>query len=91
MLSRWRVTWRHGHRTTRPDQILSACRNLVRNYGLWRDVCLFIGPLLDVTLQQVWLLIAEEEKVRAEAGNGSMHDVTASAFLLLGMDIEGLQ
>ncbi len=53
---------------------------------------LLIKPTyLDVTLQQVRLLIAEEEKARAEAGTGSMHDVTASAFLLLGMDIEGLQ
>ena len=47
--------------------------------------------VLDVTLQQVRLLMAEEEKASAEAGTSSMHDVSGSAFLLLGMDIEGLQ
>jgi hypothetical protein len=46
---------------------------------------------LDVTLQQVRLLMAEEEKAKVEAGNGSMHDVSAGAFLLLGMDIQSLQ
>jgi hypothetical protein len=46
---------------------------------------------LDVTLQQVRLLMAEEEKAKAEAGNNIMHDVMASAFLLLGMDIQSLQ
>jgi hypothetical protein len=45
----------------------------------------------DVTLQQVRLLLAEEEKDNAEAGTGILHDVSASAFLLLGMDIQGLQ
>ncbi|KIM91411.1 hypothetical protein PILCRDRAFT_607 [Piloderma croceum F 1598] len=48
-------------------------------------------PKSNVTLQQVRLSMAEEEKARTEAGTGSTHDVTASAFLLLGMDIEGLQ
>ena len=43
--------------------------------------------VLDITLQQVWLLIAEEEKVKAVASNSVMHDVSAGAFLLLGMDI----
>lgn len=45
----------------------------------------------DITLQQVRLLIAEEEKARAEAGSSVTHDVTAGAFLLLGMDIQNLQ
>jgi hypothetical protein len=45
----------------------------------------------DVTLQQVRLLMAEEEKRKAETGNSVMHDVSASAFLLLGMDIQCLQ
>jgi hypothetical protein len=45
----------------------------------------------DVTLQQVRLLMAEEEKARAKAGTGIIHDVSAGAFLLLGMDIQGLQ
>jgi len=35
--------------------------------------------------------MAEEEKTRAEAGTSAMNDVSAGAFLLLGMDIEGLQ
>jgi hypothetical protein len=46
---------------------------------------------LDVTLQQVRLLMAEEEKEKVEAGTDVTHDVSASAFLLLGMDIQGLQ
>jgi hypothetical protein len=36
-------------------------------------------------------MIAQEERAKAEAGNSIMHDVTASAFLLLGMDIQCLQ
>lgn len=47
--------------------------------------------ILGVTLQQVRLIMAEEEKARAEAGTGIMHDVSAGAFLLLGMDIQVLQ
>jgi len=47
--------------------------------------------MLDVTLQQVRLLMAEEEKAKVEAGTSIMHDVSAGAFLLLGMDIQGLQ
>jgi len=35
--------------------------------------------------------MAEEEKDKAEAGMAVMHDVSARAFLLLRMDIEGLQ
>jgi hypothetical protein len=78
--------------TTHPDLIPIACLNLV-SAADWSVVLhLLIRPTyLDVTLQQVRLQMAEEEKGRAEAGTCSMHDVTASAFLLLGMDIEGLQ
>jgi hypothetical protein len=36
-------------------------------------------------------MMAEEEKARVEAGTGIIHDVSAAAFLLLGMDILGLQ
>jgi len=35
--------------------------------------------------------MAEEEKAKAEAGTSVVHDVTAGAFLLLGMDIQTLQ
>jgi len=47
--------------------------------------------MLDVTLQQVRLLMAEEEKARVEAGTSIMHNVSVGVFLLLGMDIQGLQ
>ena len=46
---------------------------------------------IDVTLQQVQLLMVKEEKAEAEAGNSITHDVSAGAFLLLGMDIQCLQ
>lgn len=46
---------------------------------------------LDVTLAQVRLIMAEEEKERAEAGSSAMHDVSVGAFLLLGMEIQNLQ
>jgi len=46
---------------------------------------------LDITLQQVQLIMVEEEKKKAEAGNYIMHDVSADAFLLLRMDIQSLQ
>jgi hypothetical protein len=45
----------------------------------------------DVTLAQVRLAMAEEEKEKAEAGTSALHDVSASAFLLLGMDIQNFQ
>ena len=45
----------------------------------------------DLTLAQVRLTMAEEEKERAEAGMGALHDVSASAFLLLGMEIQNIQ
>ena len=48
------------------------------------------NTILDITLHQVRLM-AEEEKERAEAGTGITHDVSASAFLLLSMDIQTLQ
>lgn len=47
--------------------------------------------MTDVTLDQVCLVMAEEEKARAEAGTSLMHDVSAGAFLLLGTDIQNLQ
>lgn len=46
---------------------------------------------LGITLQQVRLRMAEEEKARAEAGADSIHDVSAGAFLILGMDIQVVQ
>jgi hypothetical protein len=49
------------------------------------DVC------QDVTLAQVRLAMAEEEKEKAEAGMSALHDISASAFLLMGMDIQNLQ
>lgn len=36
-------------------------------------------------------MMAQEEKDRVEAGTGVMHDISASAFLLLGTDIQTLQ
>jgi hypothetical protein len=36
-------------------------------------------------------MMAEEEKDKVEAGTGAVHDVGAGAFLLLGIDIEGIQ
>jgi hypothetical protein len=35
--------------------------------------------------------MAEEEKEKAEAGTSPLHDVNASAFLLLGIDIQNIQ
>jgi hypothetical protein len=35
--------------------------------------------------------MAEEEKERADAGAGNIHDVSAGAFLILGMDIQVVQ
>jgi hypothetical protein len=35
--------------------------------------------------------MAEEEKVRAEEGATYVHDVSAGAFLLLGIEIQNLQ
>jgi hypothetical protein len=53
-------------------------------------ICLIIF-CQDITLAQVRLTIAKEEKERAEAGMDALHNVSASAFLLLGMDIQNIQ
>ena len=45
----------------------------------------------EVTLAQVWLVMAEEEKQRAKVGTSTLHDVSGSAFLLLGLDIQNIQ
>lgn len=47
--------------------------------------------VLGVTLHEIRLLMAEEEKTRAEAGTGIIHDISAGAFLNLGMEIQDLQ
>jgi hypothetical protein len=54
---------------------------------------LFLADQLapDVTLAQVRLIMAEEEKEKAEAGSSAIHDVSAGAFLLLGTEIQNLQ
>ena len=67
-----------------PSQVRNhdTCLTSILTDGAW---------VLDVTLQQVHLLMAQEEKSKAEAGNSIMHDVSSSAFLLLGMDIQCLQ
>jgi hypothetical protein len=62
----------------------------VREYNC-QCVAVPLTRILDVTLQQVRLLMAEEEKARIEAGMSITHDVSASAFLLLGINIKGLQ
>lgn len=63
--------------------------NLVSRSHFHRYMNLNYTP--DVTLQHVRLMMAEEEKARVEAGTGIIHDVSAGAFLLLGMEIQNLQ
>ncbi|KIM81446.1 hypothetical protein PILCRDRAFT_53455, partial [Piloderma croceum F 1598] len=48
-------------------------------------------PALHVTLAQVRLELAEEDKKRVEEGITVSCDVSASGFLTLGMDIQGQQ
>lgn len=42
-------------------------------------------------MDQVRFVMAEEEKERAELGTSFVHTVSASSFLLLGIEIETLQ
>jgi len=42
-------------------------------------------------LAQVRLVMAEEEKERVEEGTMFIHNFSASAFLLLGTEIQNLQ
>ncbi|KAF7971126.1 hypothetical protein HWV62_22000 [Athelia sp. TMB] len=51
----------------------------------------YLMPKSTVTLDQVRLQMAEEEKARVEAGTSFTHEITAGAFLLLGMEIRNLQ
>jgi len=53
-------------------------------------ICLWTSHQ-DVTLAQVRLAMAEEEKEKAEASTSALYDVSASGFLLLGMDIQNIQ
>jgi hypothetical protein len=45
----------------------------------------------DVSLAQVRLALAEEDKKRVEEGRSVERDVSASVFLSLRMDIQGQQ
>ena len=51
---------------------------------------LLIMLYLDVTLAQVRLAMAEKEN-KAEAGMSILHNVSESAFILLGMDAQNIQ
>ena len=44
-----------------------------------------------ITLADVRLALAEEDKKRVEEGQMISHDVSASAFFTLGMDIQAQQ
>jgi hypothetical protein len=44
-----------------------------------------------VTLAQVRLTLAEEDKKRVEEGRSTSHNVSPSVFLSLGMNIQELQ
>jgi hypothetical protein len=44
-----------------------------------------------VTLAQVRLTLAEEDKKQVEEGRSTSHNISPSAFLLLGMDLQGVQ
>jgi hypothetical protein len=50
-----------------------------------------LRAVADVTLAQVRLELAEEDKKRVEEGITVSCDVSASGFLTLGMDIQGQQ
>jgi len=52
--------------------------------------CLLI-VVVDVTVAQVRLTLAEEDKKRVKEGRAVPHDVSASVFLSMGMDIQGQQ
>ena len=52
---------------------------------------LLIMLYLDATLAQVRLAMAEEEENKAEAGMSILHNVSESAFILLGMDAQNIQ
>ena len=54
-------------------------------YDLLNSVC------QDVNLAHIWLVMAEEEKEKVEMGTSALHDISVSAFLLLGMDIQNIQ
>lgn len=45
----------------------------------------------DKTLDTVHLKMAEEDKKKADAGDGMMPNVSAGAFILLGTEIQVLQ
>jgi hypothetical protein len=86
----WNGNWLPGRQTT-PIRTHIRFPNQVSNTTCYILIICLIIFCQDVTLAQVWLSIAEEEKEREEAGTGALHDVSASAFLLLGMNIQNIQ
>ncbi|KZP14909.1 hypothetical protein FIBSPDRAFT_751237, partial [Athelia psychrophila] len=51
----------------------------------------YLLPKSNVTLERLRLVMAEEEKLRAEVGTSLMYDVSAGSFLLLALDIQKTQ
>ncbi|KZP22240.1 hypothetical protein FIBSPDRAFT_953081 [Athelia psychrophila] len=51
----------------------------------------YLLPKSNVTLERVRIVMAEEEKARAEAGTSLMYNVSAGSFLLFGLEIQKAQ
>lgn len=59
--------------------------------ALARMLYILTCSITDVSLASMRLLLAEENRQEVESGRGVTHEVSPSAFLLLGMEIQGLQ
>lgn len=78
--------WDTDHSKTDPYQIPRSGKHIRPHPRLNTN---FISSA--VTMDQVRFIMASEEKERAEKGTAFVHAVSASTFLLLGIEIETLQ
>lgn len=79
------AAWEADHDQPDPYLLPKSSKTLI----LLAHLVLTFRP--DISLETVRLVMAQEEKARAEAGTSLMYDVSAGSFLLLGLDIQKMQ
>ena len=69
-----------------PYEIEATCR-----FSIFSSKDLNLPPFIAMTEAEVRKEFAEEDEVRLSAGEESLHDVSPSAFVFLGLELEELQ
>jgi hypothetical protein len=69
-----------------PYQTEATCKFTISS---WKDMNLLL--FIAMTEAEVRKEFAEDDKVRLSAGEESLHDISPSAFVFLGLELEDLQ